>query len=403
MMIKKLLLCLCIAFYSSSTFAVIGTWTAKAAMPTERSTHVAFSLNGQGFICGGADYSTNFNDLWAYNPSTNTWTQKASFPGDGRQELSSFVIGNYAYVGLGRNVNTGECFKSFYRYDPINDQWSQVADCPVKRYAAGSFSIGTTGYVTCGLAPNEPRYNDLYAYNPSTNTWSQKTSLPTLLGGRAFPCTVSANGKAYLMGGFTGSIIYNDLWEYNPNSDAWTFIAFCPLGQRSYSLGFTLSNKIFFGMGRGNNNTNNQDWLCYNPANNTWDSVSNYPQNNTIGGACFTLNSKAYVCGGFNVADSVMNYTNELSDPSLGLKSNNQINLLKPYFAQNTKQIFSNAFAGELKLRIYNLNGQEVMNKNINVGGDSKIQIDLSSLETGLYVASISNAGETKIIKIVLQ
>ena len=402
MMIKKLLLCFCIALISSPLFAVIGTWAAKASLPNERSTHVAFSLNGDGFICGGADGSSNFNDLWAYNSSTNTWTQKASFPGIGRQELSAFVIGNYAYIGLGRNVQTGECFKSFYRYDPINNQWSQVADCPVKRYAAGSFSIGTTGYITCGLAPNEPRYNDLYAYNPSTNTWSQKTSLPTLLGGRAFPCTISANGKAYLMGGFTGTIIYNDLWEYNPNSDTWTFIAVSPLGQRSYSLGFSLSGKIFFGMGRGPNNVDNQDWLCYNPTNNSWDSVSKHPQINTIGGACFTLNSKAYVCGGFNVADSIMNCTYELSDPSLRLQSINQTNKLKPYFAQNTKQLFCNALTGDFKLSIYNLNGQELMNNSLIIDGESKVQFDLSTLETGILIASLSNSGETKIIKIIL-
>ncbi|HEY4799723.1 MAG TPA: hypothetical protein VII99_11650, partial [Bacteroidia bacterium] len=40
-------------------------------------------------------------DLWEYDPTLNTWSAKANFPGTGRFGAIAFGIGNFGYVGTG--------------------------------------------------------------------------------------------------------------------------------------------------------------------------------------------------------------------------------------------------------------------------------------------------------------
>ena len=61
------------------------------------------------------------NDFWQYDPGTDAWTQKASFPGVPREAPVSFAIGNYGYAGLGAvGDNHGGFYlqSDFYKYDP---------------------------------------------------------------------------------------------------------------------------------------------------------------------------------------------------------------------------------------------------------------------------------------------
>ena len=219
---KKLTIALASTFLIFNLHATIGTWTNKAAMSMARSTHIGFTLQDKGYVCGGAkDAATNdYKDLWQYDASSNTWSQKADLPGVGRRELSAFTIDSFAYVGHGRNVGTGEIFYSFYKYNPNSNSWSSIADCPVKRYTSTGFSIDSIGYITCGILPGVARYKDLWQYNPRTDQWSQKTSLPSSALNRSYACVVSLNHKAYLMGGYEGQHM-DDFYEYDPKMNVW--------------------------------------------------------------------------------------------------------------------------------------------------------------------------------------
>ena len=45
------------------------------------------------------------NDFWEYDPSTNTWTQKADFGGTARNWAVGFSIGNKGYIGTGYDLS----------------------------------------------------------------------------------------------------------------------------------------------------------------------------------------------------------------------------------------------------------------------------------------------------------
>ena len=44
---------------------------------------------------------TDCNDFWEYDPTTNTWTQKANFGGTPRDGAVGFSIGSKGYIGTG--------------------------------------------------------------------------------------------------------------------------------------------------------------------------------------------------------------------------------------------------------------------------------------------------------------
>jgi N-acetylneuraminic acid mutarotase len=81
----------------------------KNAFPgTARQAAVSFSINSVGFTGGGmSGYTTNYNDMWMFDPVADSWSPSVNLPLLGAAWSSSFVIGNTAFVGLGAKFVTG--------------------------------------------------------------------------------------------------------------------------------------------------------------------------------------------------------------------------------------------------------------------------------------------------------
>lgn len=145
-------------------------WSPKAALPVGvRQSASSFSIGGYGYIACGSqqpDYNVDFNDVWQYDPSANTWTQKANFPGGARYGCEQFVLCENAFVGLGRN-SAGTVFNDFYRYDAALNAWAAADTFPGSaRWSGTSFAIGNRGYV--GLGKNINYLQDFWEYAPLT-------------------------------------------------------------------------------------------------------------------------------------------------------------------------------------------------------------------------------------------
>ena len=141
------------------------SWTQKANLPPFISRHAAtgFSIGNNGYIVNGAmriDVNTDLyaKDLLRYDPLTDEWTVKASFPGEARIFTSVFVINERAYAGGGGKSNSS--FKDFYKYNPATNSWIKVADAPF--YNREGFSINSRGYVIFG----NNNSNGLLKYTP---------------------------------------------------------------------------------------------------------------------------------------------------------------------------------------------------------------------------------------------
>src|SRR6185369_14345897 len=109
-------------------FALIASadyWTQKATFPGPgRQVPASFVINGKGYVSGGISPLLYLNDLWEYDPATNGWTQKADLPGAGRYGAVGFAINSKGYIGIGGTPYLND----FWEYDAPTDTWTQKAD-----------------------------------------------------------------------------------------------------------------------------------------------------------------------------------------------------------------------------------------------------------------------------------
>jgi N-acetylneuraminic acid mutarotase len=188
------------------------------------------------------------NDLWEYDASNNSWTQKANFPGAARYTSASFVIGNYAYVGMGKS---GPWYSDFYKYDPANDLWTQIANIggPLRQNAK-TFTLGNYGYVVGG-ATDANNYFDLWQYDPMNDLWTQKTAYPG--SGSYAQASFDYNGLGYVG---TGSLTntstpntFDDFYSYDPITDTWAFFTNFAGGIRNSTIYMKINNDFYMGLG----------------------------------------------------------------------------------------------------------------------------------------------------------
>lgn len=92
---------------------------------------------GRIFTKQNPDGARKMTDLfYSYDVEKRSWDKIASFPGDTRNDTSTFVIDNHAYVGLGYNQHFTYT-AAFFRYDDQNNTWHRVADFPGKIRGGG--------------------------------------------------------------------------------------------------------------------------------------------------------------------------------------------------------------------------------------------------------------------------
>ncbi len=136
------------------------TWTQKADFGgAARAGAFGFSIGSKGYIGTGIIRSASnpgtTKDFWKYDPVANTWTQKADFGGTARGQDVGFSIGSRGYIGTGFSGYSSTNLvgtKDFWEYDPSTNTWTQKADFGgATRVDAVGFSIGSKGYIGAGF------------------------------------------------------------------------------------------------------------------------------------------------------------------------------------------------------------------------------------------------------------
>lgn len=266
-------------------------WIQKSMFGGDaRHRCVGVTIGSRGYMgLGHVNSITNiaYQDWWEYDPGSDTWAQKANFPGGDRYHSVGFAIGQYAYVGMGRD-EVGNNYNDLYRYDAVTNTWSTMTSLPGPNRRGGvAFAINGKGYVGTGsyLA-------DFYEYNPVTNAWTAKASIPG--SGRTSAVGVAVNGKGYIGTGDVGGPS-NDLYEYNPATNTWFTCASLPGLARMEACGFELNGNLYIGTGDDySSGTNYQDMWCYKPATNSWVQLDDFAGSARRYMTSFTIGSRAY-------------------------------------------------------------------------------------------------------------
>ena len=163
---------------------------------------------------------------------------------------------------------------------------------PSARYRHGGVSDGTYIYVFGGGTSTGGFLNDLWRWDPATQTWTQLANMPTAkqnIQGAYW------NGKIYVPGGFTGAhITENAIYDIATNT--WSTGAPLPAAQTGTNVAF--NNKIYnFGGNPGPQAT----VTIYDIASNTWSTGASMPVATTYGRS-IVAGSFAYYIGGIAAA-----------------------------------------------------------------------------------------------------
>ena len=234
---------------------VTNTWSNKASLPTATYYIVACAVHDKIYAIGGWDGSYLQRNIM-YDPATNTWTTKADMP-TARGSFAIGVINNMIYC-VGGNAG-GAAFATNEEYDPARNVWTPKTAITTARQSLRGAVVDDKLYAIGGF--NTSAVNEMY--DPATDTWTTKTSMP--YGRHDFAIGV-INGKIYVLGGSIGNPQTTGLChEYDPVSDTWKSILSLPTARREPYAG-TVRNKIYVMGGRnGGWSSVHEMYACYAP------------------------------------------------------------------------------------------------------------------------------------------
>lgn len=369
------------------------SWVQKANFGGGvRQSPIGFSIGNTGYIGEGTSTYPGYtfvNDVWSYDPTTNVWTQVASFPGTARYTLLGFSIGTKAYIGTG--WDQASYLQDFWMYDQTANTWTQKGNFPGSgpRNSGIGFTINNIGYAGLGY-DGSAALGDFWKYNDTTDTWTAMTAFGGTARYSVFGFGI--NGKGYVGCGsqtypFTSSL--NDVWAFDPVANTWTQVASFP-GSARFNTGFFTVNNIGY-VGMGYDGAYKQDFYQYNPVSNTWTAKANYPDANGIGsGAEFAIGQAGYYGCGYNTTESNVATFYEYIPDGAGINelANNCSVSVYPNPSNGTFTLKDFGFT-KSNLQIFDVSGKVVYSQEIN--NSSQATIDISQCSNGVYFYQLTD------------
>ncbi len=232
------------------------TFIQKADLPgVARHKATAFVINEKAYIGLGSYFdvktgkTTFLNDIWEYDPTTNSWTQKASFPGTPRDGAVAFCIEDTAYVGTGRSAD--KFLNDFWKFVPqagaMKGNWTKITELPGQaRCNSVAFSINQKGYIAFGRYDSYQTLADMWVYNPINEQWTNGKSL--INGKRENAVAIVIDQKAYIGTGWNKGKVLNDWWQFDPQKNTWIEKSYLKGDARMNAIAFGLNNKAYIGI-----------------------------------------------------------------------------------------------------------------------------------------------------------
>lgn len=285
---------------------LISLWSTGTPMPTGRWLLNTSVVDGKIYaIGGGSKFGEGaLGTVEAYDQATDTWSARSGMPTP-RQKPASCVVDGKIYVlggcefhfvsGYDYNV---ECYTTVEEYDPATDTWSEKSPMPTARSFHSAcavdnriYIIGGGGSGTYGSWNNS--VNEMEMYEPATDTWTGIGIAPRPMMNSG--CSV-IDGKIYIMGGELEGYDHR-VDVYDPETDTWTRKADMLTGKSEF--GCCVFNEMIYVMGGdGGHEELNSDFLdIYDPANDTWTAGESMfvPR---WGLSSSTLEGRIYAIGG---------------------------------------------------------------------------------------------------------
>ncbi len=251
---------------------------------------VTFSIGKRGYFgLGEKENGLATREYWQYNPDDDTWAQVANYRGLAREDAAAFVIDGIAYVGVGTNNDHIPVFPiDFWSYNPQENIWTKRANFPGQgRNGTFTFSHDGIGYLGGGQSYGGNLVEDMYAYSPQSDSWKKKKKYPGAgVGNAAF---FKIEDDAYVQGA-------QELWQYNFSLNTWSQKADLPKSEGlGTHIGFSIQDKGYVGLGFDPKFYQyNKEFWEYDPSTDTWKSLGEFCGNPMRGLAGFVIDETAY-------------------------------------------------------------------------------------------------------------
>jgi N-acetylneuraminic acid mutarotase len=294
------------------------------SMVYDPSSHRVIMFGGETF-----SYAPHFNDTWAYDPTANTWTElspQGSLPPARYGQSLVYDPLTQRVIMFGGFASGKVMPNDTWAYDPSTNTWTNLSPAgeppPARGFHSMVYDPSTQRMIVFGGGSDDSTLNDTWAYDPTANAWTRLSpvgGLPVARSGHSMVYDPNTQRVIMFGGSYGGKNGLNETWAYDPSINTWTNLnppGTLPLGRLGQSMVYDPSahRVIMFagdsGTGRFgeglDDNTLNDTW-AYNPTANTWTNL------NPSGGPRRSFQSMVYdpsthraiMFGGWNGQDSV--------------------------------------------------------------------------------------------------
>jgi hypothetical protein len=216
------------------------SWTTKAPMPQATMEAVGV-VNGILYAVSVVQVPPYIQrtalQAEAYDPSTNTWTTKATTDTTSASYQVGVVNGILYAVGVNLNSGSSRPFGTTAAYDPTTDTWTTKAPIPIP---VGGLAVGVVNGIlyAVGADPNNSGFGAVQAYDPSTNSWTRRADSPAAASVEAVGVV---NGILYGVGrNVVGGVVVGTqpvVQTYDPSRDTWTTSTSVPTPRHGFAIG----------------------------------------------------------------------------------------------------------------------------------------------------------------------
>jgi len=300
--VRVLLASLSIALLLATTAHAQGKWVKLAPFPEPAEELLGAAANGKMYVfCGLAPGWKPIGMVYEYDPATDQWTKKKPMPLSSHHVAFTEYRGKiYAFGGFVLPASGPPAWvplNNAWEYDPVADSWKALAPMPTKRGSPIAAAVGDKIYVIGG-ATTPPGSNEtavhparphvsvgtVEEYDPATNTWRTRTSMPTP---RNHATAGVVNGKVYVIGGRVGAAFISAgssnvdvVEEYDPATDAWGSARARMPSARSAMASGVYGGRIYVTGGEGQDSQRMYTFRAleaYDPGNNRWSVLPSMP------------------------------------------------------------------------------------------------------------------------------
>lgn len=254
-------------------------WRSLATVPSGREGATGVIMGTRIYVTHGYSSGSNLATTLIYDIPTNTWMMGASAP-TATSELTGVCIEDSMGVGKVFAVGGKGPRSNVEIYNPMSNAWTTGPPMPTARRGLGAAfvrGIGVAGgslgsvFVVGGGTGTNPRSATALAVNEAfdvqAGVWVSRAPMPIPMMDIYSTTYFPATGRIYVIGGFDGSIERNTVQIYDPSSDTWSLGSPMPTARSNLISGICGSRIFAIGGYNGGNIAVNES---YDPFTDMW-------------------------------------------------------------------------------------------------------------------------------------